>query len=262
MGVASVSRQRVLPTSVPVRPQARAGWRFSFLNEASRDFWQLRRDSRFENAEFGSICIHLDFTFQWNLHQLTGLDPLARKPKWFAACHRVRSPPAITAADWSSESGRALFYVVTIASHTDAICFTKSAWKETPQTRQYLTSWIFLGVVWWRPDQGRTDGGASSQTRHLYHALSLFCRPAGPRVSKCIHQCQKFQNRSHSDFPQRMKGSEAKLPQLSDCRIYVSFFEYVVQFCVFSVFYFFCHFALPLATSASPMRCPQISQVI
>lgn len=53
---------------------------------------------------FGSIWIHLSMNFTSAYRNR----PLARKPKRCAACYRVRSPPAITAADWSSESGPAL----------------------------------------------------------------------------------------------------------------------------------------------------------
>ena len=138
--------------------------------------------------------------------------------------------------------------------------FASWSQKESPQTRQYPSfSWILVGIGW-RHDQGRSDGGASSSDllRHwLYHALSIFILsvgPAGHEISTCIHQCQ---NGSHSVFP-HTEGSEAKLPQLSACRIDLS-----VVFSIFCAFlcYLFCHFVLPLDTSASPMRCSQISQV-
>jgi len=172
--------QRV-SASVPVRPQARAGWRFSFLNEASRDFRQLVRDSQFEKKCW--IWIHLDpfgFHLSMNFTSAYRNRPLARKPKRCAACHSVRSPPAITAADWSSESGPALVLCRDDSQpHGCNLLHEVSLKGITTNPSISIISWILVGIGW-RHDQGRSDGGASSQTCSDIGSImlyrSLFCQ--------------------------------------------------------------------------------------
>ena len=177
---------------------------------------------------FGSIWIHLSMNFTSAYRNR----PLARKPKRCAACYRVRSPPAITAADWSSESGPALVLCRDDSQpHGCNLLHEVRRNHHKPVNIHHFMnfSWHWMAAwprsLWWWCE-------LSDLLRHwLYHALSIFILsvgPAGHEISTCIHQCQ---NGSHSFFP-HTEGSEAKLPQLSACRIDLSVvFPYFVHFC-------------------------------